>query len=170
MTISIPLSKTSKKYAGRYETIISDEDADLADLSWQVFVDTHTQYALHGVKNSKSIRLHRVILERVIGRSLESHERPDHINGNGLDNRRENLRLATIIDNARNRRIGKDNTTGFKGICPNGYGKWKALIRNGGKQIYLGTFNTPKEAHEAYCKAAKDFHGDFANGGKNENT
>lgn len=85
----------------------------------------------------------------------------DHANCNGLDNRLVNLRPATRAENAYNRRIQRDNRRGLKGIVPAGR-RWVAQARVRGKQIYLGTFDTPEIAHEAYCKAIKELHGEFA--------
>lgn len=88
----------------------------------------------------------------------------DHINGNGLDNRRSNLRAATYSDNARNARLRSDNTTGLKGVKRNG-SRWHGQIRVGAKRLHLGSFETPEEAHAAYCKAAVQHFGEFANFG-----
>lgn len=88
----------------------------------------------------------------------------DHRNGDGLDNRRANLRAATFADNARNARLRKDNTSGFKGVKRNG-SRWNGQIRVGGKRLHLGSFATPEEAHAAYRLAAVQHFGDFANFG-----
>lgn len=88
----------------------------------------------------------------------------DHKNGDGLDNRRANLRAATFSENARNARLRKDNTTGFKGVKRVNR-RWYAQIRLGAKRIHLGSFATPEEAHAAYAKAAASHFGDFANFG-----
>lgn len=88
----------------------------------------------------------------------------DHKNGDGLDNRRANLRSATFSENARNARLRKDNTTGFKGVKRVNQ-RWYAQIRLGAKRIHLGSFATPEEAHAAYAKAAARHFGDFANFG-----
>jgi hypothetical protein len=87
----------------------------------------------------------------------------DHINGVRDDNRWENLREATAVQNSRNRRASKNNKSGFKGVylCKQTK-KWSACIWLNGKSVNLGRFDWPKEAHEAYCKAAKENHGEFA--------
>jgi hypothetical protein len=87
----------------------------------------------------------------------------DHINGVRDDNRIANLRLATPTENARNQRKGKRNTSGFKGVsfCKKTQ-KWSAHIQANGKSRRLGRFETPEEAHAAYCTAAKEFFGEFA--------
>lgn len=143
-----------------YETIVDPVDADLAQLKWAAIGTEGNNYAKRTVKG-KPIALHRVILSRMIKRELTKEEKVDHINGNRFDNRRCNLRLATQQQNCRNARIMKNNRSGLKGA---GYhnGKWQAQIVIDGKKTYLGIFNTPEEAHEAYCQAAKQHFGEFA--------
>lgn len=90
----------------------------------------------------------------------------DHVNGDPSDNRIGNLREATHSQNQHNRVAYKNNTSGYKGVSWNkGACKWQASIRLRGKLRNLGMFNCPKEAHAAYCRAAKELHGEFANGG-----
>lgn len=88
----------------------------------------------------------------------------DHRNGNKLDNSAINLRLATNGENQKNSGLQKNNTSGFKGVWQDKRWNtgWRAMIRNDGKRIYLGTFPTAELAHRAYCKAAAELHGDFA--------
>lgn len=165
MAIEIPLSKKGK-HAGKYVAIVDDIDTDLAELNWSANIGTYTAYAQNResqTKGGNGILLHRVILERVLGRTLDVSEHVDHINGNGLDNRRENLRLSNKSQNGGNSRKGKRNTSGYKGV---GFfkGKWRARIYYK-KEYHLGLFNTPEEAHEAYCEKAKEFFGEFWNNG-----
>lgn len=90
----------------------------------------------------------------------------DHINGNRSDNRWENLREANRFQNSRNRKLDCQNTTGFKGVvfcCRNK--KYRSRIKINGVRKELGWFRTPEEAHAAYCQAAQEYHGDFANFG-----
>lgn len=95
-------------------------------------------------------------------------ERIDHINGVKDCNLIHNLRKASRNENSYNRgKQGKTNP--HKGVTYYPYGrvkpKWLAQIKADGKKIYLGYFNTPEEAHEAYKKAADIYHGEFANYG-----
>ena len=85
----------------------------------------------------------------------------DHINGNGLDNRKANLRIASATENGRNRRRHSNNTSGFKGVKKD-KGRWVANIGGSKNRIRLGSFETPEEAHAAYCEAANRLHGEFA--------
>jgi hypothetical protein len=85
----------------------------------------------------------------------------DHINSNGLDNRRENLRICTITENNRNCKHHKDNESGYKGVSRM-KNRWRAIIKYDGKNHYLGYFDTPVEAWVVYCKAAIKHFGEFA--------
>ena len=84
----------------------------------------------------------------------------DHINGNPADNRFRNLRAATNAENGRNRKVGSNNTSGFKGASRH-RNKFRAMIKHEGRNISLGTFQTAMEAHAAYQQAAERYHGEF---------
>jgi hypothetical protein len=86
-----------------------------------------------------------------------------YIDGNSLNTRIENLRAATASQIRCNAKRGINNTSGFKGVGFNKQvGKYKAAIVKKKKFYHLGYFDTPKEAHKAYRKAAKKLHGEFA--------
>ncbi len=108
------------------------------------------------------IRVHRVVLFRMLGRMLTKEDICDHINGNKLDARRENLRLVTHSENQRNRhnkRVGKSRFIGVGWAKTNKC--WRAVLRRkeGGKDItlYYGYFKTETEAALAYNAAAERF-------------
>jgi hypothetical protein len=87
----------------------------------------------------------------------------DHKDTIKTNNRIENLRPATRLQNQANKRKGKNNTSGFKGVSIEpATGKWRARIREGGRMINLGTFSTLEEAGNAYRDAAIALHGDYA--------
>lgn len=87
----------------------------------------------------------------------------DHIDGNRANNRIANLRIATTAQNAANSRAHRDNRSGFKGVSWSKVAKrWIAQISRAGQYRYLGYFDTPEEAHAAYCEAARELHGEFA--------
>lgn len=87
----------------------------------------------------------------------------DHRNGNGLDNRKQNLRFATKSQNGANAGKYSNNLSGFKGVsrCSDRE-KWRAQITSNGRVFNLGHFDSPIEAAKVYDKAAKKFHGEFA--------
>jgi len=87
----------------------------------------------------------------------------DHINGDRADNRWANLRLATYSQNLANQKIKAANTSGFKGVSRiRASGRWLASIKVHGKSYNLGSFRTPEEAHQAYCRAAEKAFGEYA--------
>lgn len=86
----------------------------------------------------------------------------DHIDCDGLNNQRSNLRKVTQFENCCNRRIASNNTTGYKGVCRCCSGKkFCARIKKHGKSYWLGIFNSAVEAAAAYEKASKEIHSDF---------
>lgn len=161
-TVTIPLTKG-------YSAIVDNEDADLADFKWYTYVGKHTCYAMRKkrvTKRQSTVLLHQVILTRMLGRDLVKGEMCDHQDGNGLNNTRTNLRLATKAENMRNQRLSQANTSGYKGVSWDKYReKWRAYIMPNKKQRFLGHFDTPEEAHAAYCAAALELFGEFANFG-----
>jgi hypothetical protein len=106
------------------------------------------------------ISMHRAILGLMAGEELTG----DHGEaGETLNNTDENLRRATRSQQVINRRRGRNNTSGYKGVSwHKASGKWRASIRVDGRQIHLGLFDTPELAYAAYCAAAIKYHGEFA--------
>lgn len=107
--------------------------------------------------------MHRVVLERMLGRALGTEEHVDHINNNGLDNRRSNLRLSTIAQNQHNAKISSANSSGYKGVSFDRKDrKWAANITKNCKLLSLGRFTSIVDAALAYDKAAVRLRGEFA--------
>jgi len=148
------------------QTIVDDLDADLLQLSWHAHVQecgrVYAERVLY-VPKGRSVIMHRTILERILGRPLLKNELVDHRNGDSLDNRRSNLRLATHAQNSQNKKRERRNTSGYKGVTWNKKSKrWQSSIKSGGKSIYLGLFVDPLEAHNAYREKAIELFGEFA--------
>lgn len=138
------------------------DDADYEWLSqWKWFALGDGRYAVSRPwdtqsKRQQSVYMHRLILD------APSHLEVDHINGDGLDNRRCNLRLCDASSNRVNAGLTTRNTSGFKGVHPRPYGRWGAHIRFRNVPLHIGTFATPEAAARAYDAVAKTIHGQFA--------
>ena len=90
----------------------------------------------------------------------------DHINGNTLDNRIENLRKVTVTENQYNSKKRKDNTSGIKGVSwYKRDSKWRAQIKVNGKNIHLGTYTDIVEAENIIKKYREQHHGEHHNHG-----
>lgn len=155
--VSIPL--TQEKFA-----IIDEEDFEKVNKSkWQYHPRQHLEYA-RGRVNGKMTYLHRFILNAKKGQEI------DHINGNGLDNRKNNLQFVAHQENLAKQGVRKDSTSGIKGVWINkslaSKGKyllngglrkiWVAELCINGKKKGLGYFRTKKEASSAYNKAFRE--------------
>lgn len=87
----------------------------------------------------------------------------DHINGDPMDNRIDNLRSVTNAQNQQNSKLPRNNTSGFKGVTLSKIDwKWHAKINVDSKKIFIGRFDDPLHAAHAYNKAAIQYHGEFA--------
>lgn len=152
--IQVPLTRD---YWARVDPI----DSDLLDFKWYSTFSGKFIYAIRTVWKQSDILMHRCILERIIERPLAEGELCDHIDHDTLNNTRGNLRVATKRQNAWNSRRSADNKTGYKGVTKYGK-KWYASIKNNGKTVALGYFDTAEDAHLAYCDAARRYFGEFA--------
>ncbi len=107
--------------------------------------------------NRKNYRFSRMLL------SPSDNEYVDHINGDTRDNRRSNLRIALCVDNQRNMRIPKHNTSGFKGVSfVTAKNRYKAQISINDKTKHIGYFDNPEDAAQAYDTAVRFLFGEFA--------
>lgn len=165
MTISIPLSKTGK-HAGKYVAIVDDIDADLAEFNWSVTASSRIQYAMYNRRFPEkriTYLLHRVILERILGRPLVKGELVDHIDCNGLNCLRSNLRRAVDGQNNYNARKHIDNKSGHKCISwDSSRQKWVVQVRYNGRRVYIKRFSVLEDAIVARDNTIKLYHGDFA--------
>jgi hypothetical protein len=109
--------------------------------------------------NHKKYLLHRLAWFFIHG-SFPDNE-IDHINGDKSDNRLVNLREVTRAQNMCNQKTSSVNTTGFKGVTRRG-DRFRAQIQHEGEYHFIGSYDTPEEAHQAYCKKADELHGDFS--------
>ncbi len=107
-----------------------------------------------GYKRYALQTMHRFIL------NVDS-EHVDHLNHNGLDNRRGNLRPCTASENFHNRRAHKNNSSGYVGVSK-ARNKWRASLCMNYQVFDLGFYRTPEEAARAYDGKAKELFGEFA--------
>lgn len=139
--------------------IVDDEDFEY--LSQWKWLCTSAGYAARGVhtkvngkRKTKLVLMHRELCPSV-GMTV------DHINLNPLDNRKENLRVATHGQNMFNKPLRRDSSSGVKGVQRHG-NKWRSTIGFGGKKLRLGSFDNIQDAVNAYNQAALKHHGEFA--------
>jgi hypothetical protein len=131
--------------------IVDDEDFEWLN-QWKWQYDSHGYatrklWIIGGKGKTEKIYLHRLIMDNPTNKEV------DHINRNKLDCRKSNLRLVTHSQNLLNRPANSNNTSGYKGVFfDKSRNKWKAMIKINYRSIFLGRFNTAKEASNAYLE------------------
>jgi len=139
------------------EAIVDDDMFEYLN-QWQWYYNAG--YAVRAVgkhRHQKHIYMHREIMHTPDG--MET----DHINGNGLDNQRANLRACTTSQNQANSNKQRNNTSGYKGVCfIKRDNKWRASVIINKKYKSIGSFENPIDAAKAYDKKAKELFGSFA--------
>lgn len=138
-------------------TLIDKEDFDkVSQFNW-FFNGKHAYRTVQKNYKSKTIYLHRFITNCPKGKTV------DHINGDGLDNRKENFRICSQKNNSYNAKICKRNKSGFKGVSwIKSRKKWYVSIEKNGYSMSLGLFLDKEEAALAYNKYAKKYFGQYA--------
>jgi hypothetical protein len=146
-----------------FVALVDDEDYErVSHLSWYAQVTPSTAYAVHNkrIPNQgwKKLRLHRLIM------GAPDDAEVDHIDGNGLNNQRYNLRIVTRADNMKNKNIYKNNSSGYKGVTwDTSRNKWRAQVGFNGKSVTIGRFGNLEDAAQAYDDKATQLFGEFAN-------
>ena len=164
----IPLSKFSRINKGKYFAQVDDEDYDFLN-QWNWHADIHecaTYSRRSDINYDNGIRiLKNMLMHRVIMGVIDTPEIfVDHIDHNGLNNQRSNLRICNRSQNQENSSPKKGASSKYKGVCWNAHQKkWLARIVDGDKRLFLGYFRTENEAAKKYNEYAIAIHKDFAN-------
>lgn len=139
---------------GKYVLVDEDQYLSLSKHKWYCHsAKSNKDYARRG----DGIFMHRFLMNSPEGLTV------DHINGDSLDNRKINLRVCTLAENLRNKNIGKNNTSGFKGVgWHKGKQRWWAQVKLNGKKAYYQHFKDKEDAIEAYKRESRNYFGEFA--------
>lgn len=149
---------------GKYAIVDPEDYEKLARYRWhalkieRLFYAVRQYKAKQGRSKYESVRMHQEIMGAAEGKVI------DHINHNGLDNRKANLRFATVQQNTRNQRKSRGNySSQYKGVAwSKSRKKWWTRITLNGRVIFVGHFNDEKAAAMAYDAKAKELFGDYA--------
>ena len=155
--VEVPLTQ------GRVALIDPDDAARVLAFKWCAQRTSKGQryYAVASI--GARVRRERIHMHRLVANAPDGWE-VDHINGDGLDDRKANLRIATRAENCRNRRgLVRGKSSQFKGVCYRPEKRrWIASIFVDGKSKHLGSFKIEQEAAKAYDDAAIEAFGEFA--------
>lgn len=137
--------------------LVDDEDyEELNKYKWFLISTPRNCYA------ARRERVHIVYMHRQLLGVTDSLE-VDHIDHDGLNNQRNNIRLCTTRQNNHNSRAKSTSTSQYKGVTwYKAYSKWKATIRYGKEHLFLGYFQQEEDAARAYDQMARRLHGEFA--------
>lgn len=154
----IKLSQFGKN-KGKYVALVDDEDFEvLSGYRWCARKDGNTFYAMRSIQvngKQRAVQMHNAIMNE---KSI------DHIDHDGLNNQKSNLRVCTRSENMMNMGKHEKASSIYKGVCFfNRDKKWLAQIKINGKRIRLGTFASEIEAAKAYNEKAIEFFREFAN-------
>jgi hypothetical protein len=146
---------------GRFALADKEDFPLLSSRSWRAQINgpnaiyaVYSQYRKHLGLNALTVGMHRVVMNAPRDQII------DHINGDGLDNRRRNLRIVSSLQNMQNRMKHTVGQSTYKGIRPL-KGRWEARITYGGRRKSIGWFDTEIQAAQAYDTAARSIFGEF---------
>lgn len=152
----------SKKHGDKIVLIDAEDFEKISNFKWHVNYNKKNNYYIqaniyvNGKRTTKS--LHKIIMGDFKDKII------DHINGNTLDCRKENMRFVTNQENSFNQKVSKNKKSSkHKGIYHNKkLNNWKVLIKYNYKNIYIGVFDTEQKAVNAYNEKAKELFGEYA--------
>jgi len=156
MTKEIELSKQGWKYRGKFVSLVDDADYEyINSFAWSYCVLSGRSYAITTFSSGerRQMLMHQMIIGVNDGMDI------DHIDGDGLNNTRSNLRMCTRAENIHNQIRRSGNKKGTSRLQS---GRYSAKIMSYGVSHWLGTFDSQNEASRAYNEAAIKYHGEFA--------
>lgn len=145
--------------------MVDDEDYEwLMQWNWQALIKARTQYANRGVLVNDNIGKRILSMHRMIMCLSDTKMQIDHIDHNGLNNQRSNLRIVTSMQNQQNMRSQLNHSSIYIGVswC-RFYNKWRATINFNKRHIHIGRYNTEEEAARARDKKSIELFGENAN-------
>ena len=149
------MSRTIRLTKGFVATVDGADFKPLSQHYWHAHVTKNTTYARSRI-NGRLVYMHRLLLSAPRGKEV------DHVNSDGLDNRRSNIRLCTKSQNNANRRSFK-GTSRYKGVYfDKKRNRWVAEIQKDGRRRWLGMFEDESDAGEAYRNASLELFGEFS--------
>jgi hypothetical protein len=154
VTVSVPLAG-SRSFA----LVLLPDARKIVGQPWRLDKDGYASYVIWGVgsKRCQTVYMHRVIL------GAERGQVTDHRNGDRIDNRRGNIRLATQSQNSANRyRLLPNTSSRFRGVTfHKASGKWQAQLKHLKRNYHLGLYERQEDAARAYDRAARQTWGEF---------
>ncbi len=147
MEMTIPLK------GGKFARVDAIDYEALKAKRWHMLNGQYARTTVVVGNKTKTVLMHRLILGAMPGQLV------DHVNGDGLDNRRSNLRIASAAENARN--AAPKGGSGYVGV-KRVRNKWQASIAPDGHEIFLGLWGSKEDASSVYAAAAEILYGDFA--------
>ncbi|MBB5663242.1 hypothetical protein GGE68_001418 [Rhizobium leguminosarum] len=139
-----------------YVAVVSPED--------ESFLESFKWYASTIGRRYITVRRNSARKKQYLAREIVTPDTGyvvDHIDGNTLNNTRDNLRVCLPTQNAINARQRRGKAVPLKGVRKGANGKFQAMISHAKRQYYLGTFETAEAAHAAYTAKAEMLHGEF---------
>lgn len=159
LTAPVPSPRTLilVRKGAEHVVMFDDCDSPIVDPhTWHIVLSPNstTPYAARGKDN-------RTMHREILGLERGDPRQGDHVDGNGLNNTRGNLRIATPFEQSWNKRAHRDTESGYKGVRRHGRG-WRARIIANGVLLLIGVYPTKEEAARAYNEKALELHGEFA--------